>query len=472
MNRRSFLQRLAAGVALPALPSTLTACGGDAGSGGRSWRLGPRPAGAKEADVLVIGAGVAGLAAARTLAADGAGVIVLEARDRIGGRLYSDTRGAAKVDFGASWIHGPTGNPITALCEQYGIARAPYTQAYGLYDETDDTWLSPDECDPLEALATKFQNGLSPDAAASTTSVGTAIERFIAAERLTGIQADRARFWLTREVTNDLAGPVGNVSVLAAAVESRYTGDDVFVLGGYNRIAEELARGIDVRRSTPVGNVTYGAGGVFADTPGGRYRADTVVVAVPLGVLKLGSIGFTPALPAAFTDALGRMAMGNLEKLFLTFDTTWWRGAESDSFMFRARTGGDDMFPDFLDYTAVAGTPTLLAFVPGDRGAEFARLSDDDVRRRIIPVLKQAFKGAAVDPKTIFRSQWSEDQWTRGSYSYLAVGARPDDPAALAGPFGNGRVYLCGEHTSTTDFGTVHGAYDSGLACARAVIAG
>ncbi|MGK0361538.1 MAG: polyamine oxidase, partial [Bradymonadia bacterium] len=199
LTRRQALALLSAAAVLP-----LTGCG----KASSNDAVAPLPEGS---NVIVVGAGFAGLTAARMLADSGVAVIVLEARDRIGGRAWTAQVAGRPVDLGAGWVHGPNGNPITELTTQVGgTMRFDAQTISALFDEGTGELLTGDALEALEEIVEAFsdrlgglQRELGPRA-----SVLDAIESFIAANAYSGDVARRARFMLRNDYENDYAGPV------------------------------------------------------------------------------------------------------------------------------------------------------------------------------------------------------------------------------------------------------------------------
>ena len=267
--------------------------------------------------VVIVGAGIAGLAAASRLTAAGIDCMVLEARDRIGGRLHTIDLAGTPVDLGGSWIHHPIGNPMSALCDQLDVGRDPGDPMPSLsgYDQTEGRRLDHDEIaryceveadafwDALEVLGER----LGPDATAHD-----AIEAHIAERELTGADARRTRQELRAEVEADAPGPVGDQSLTWLAMDEEFEGDLFGDLprGGYASVITALAPGIDVRLNTEVMSIEVEEHGVrVACSDGSVEFSSHAIVTVPLGVLKRGSPRFDP------TAARGGAACGGEARL-------------------------------------------------------------------------------------------------------------------------------------------------------------
>ncbi len=259
--------------------------------------------------VIVIGAGLAGIGAARRLEREGVNVTILEARDRIGGRVASRRALGAQLDLGAAWIHDVRGNPLTSLASRLQLTRVPTdwerielrerggaAVAGGALEraaQTSDAILERLEAEAEEAPAARtLAQAL---AAARTDLAGSAAERG-ALDWLLGL-----------ELPLDLAEAPDELALGALAEGETYRGGgDAMLRQGTMPLVRALARGLDIRRSTPVRRIARSADGVEVTTSAGRVlRADACVVTVPLGVLKAGDVQFDPPLPDRMQQAVG-----------------------------------------------------------------------------------------------------------------------------------------------------------------------
>jgi polyamine oxidase len=419
------------------------------------------PAANPDTRVFVVGAGAAGLTAARVLHDAGVAVTVLEARDRIGGRTWTADVGGARVDVGAAWLHGTRGNPMADFADANGLAWTPdETEWSTLYDAGegralgDAGWTALDEAyDGFEGALDDLKESLGD------TTVAAARARWISDERLSGQQARLAAHaidqWMV-ELT--YAGPVDDVGLAHFWDEEELGGDDQFPVGGYGTYVEALARGLDVQLERPVTAIRYDDDGVELDAGGETFTGTHTIVTVPVGVLRAGSIAFTPPLSGARLAALDRLDTGNLEKVVLRFEEKWWDGS-----LEYVDANGEGVFPEFYDLTELAGAPVLVALY----GGRFARdaqgaWSDEQIVQGALDVLGEAYDRAIPAPSHTQVTRWTSDPFTLGSYVYLPPGATPDDIDALAEPE-SPRLGFAGEGTVSGYYGNVHAAVMSGL---------
>ena len=502
--RVPMLPRLSALLGFPAAPSSLPAAGlSGAGAGTFAEavrRAGFRrlsglwgtaaPAGPSRPEVVVIGAGISGLAAARRLHDDGVRVTVVEARDRVGGRVHSvrNARGDA-FDLGASWIHGVKGNPIAALARDLDIPTVTSGRVNALFDARGRR---------LDTAAVQARMGAALQAArAAAAGSGRSVADVV---RLAGVDEalsprDRRlfRWYLTAELEHEFAGDVTELSAAHFDAENEPRGEEVVFPTGYDRIAHALAAGLDVRLRTVVSHIEWGeaAGATGVGSLGmgrdpsrsdglsrgdGRVRvhlrdasgavsvleADHAVVTLPLGVLKAGGVTFTPELPAANRAAIQRLGMGLMNKVWLTFPHRFWGDAD---WINRAA----DPVGCFTQFFAPrTPTPMLAAFHTGACARDLEARTDDETVAAALAALRTTYGAAVPPPLEAHVTRWSKDPFACGAYSFVAAGATPDDRVALATPLGRS-VFFAGEATHTGYPSTVHGAYLSGIAAAKAV---
>lgn len=422
-----------------------------------------------DADVVVVGAGVSGLAAARALVQGGQRVVVLEARDRIGGRTWTDTDLGVPVDLGASWIHGIEGNPLWALASALGIDTVEFTVGSFQFDGRPIAWHDPSGARLTEADAASFVSDLHAldaalgavvaDAAPGTT-YAEAVSTALVSLGLDGPRAARLEEY-TAHRSEDLCGAPVTVLDAHGLDEEHVPGDEVVFPRGYGQYAAALATGLDVRLSSVVRTVSSTDTAVTVGLQdGSTVRAAHVVVTVPLGVLQAGDVTFSPPLTGPAAGALERLGMGAYDKVFLRFPTRFW----GDDWVIRQQGPAGVDWHSWYDVSRVTGEPVLAALVGGAGARRIETLTDEQVVDEGLTALRRMFGSSVPEPVAVRITRWAADPFARGSYSYLHVGASPDDHDLLGTP--SGRVQLAGEATWSDDPATVHGAMCSGLRAA------
>lgn len=432
------------------------------------WGLRARRARAQEAEgarhVAVVGAGVAGLAAAQELRARGHRVTVLEARSRLGGRVWTHRGLGAPVDLGAAWIQGARGNPLVRLAAEAGAETSPTDYAdRALYDLAAGP-LAAEEAARAGALFDELEAAWAAAAGSlgAGASLGDAFARSLAGERLAPRER-RAVDWYRATLVAAAGAELEELS-LRGNDDEGYGGGDLLWRGGADALVEHLARGLRVECGRPVRRVAHGPEGVRLATPQGEVRADAAVLTLPLGVLRAGSVRFDPPLPKAQRAAIGRLRMGVLDKLALRYPRVFWPRERT----FLGVIGGESVGAGVFRNLARGGGPPLLVALCGGAVARAGEeLEDEALVGRVHGVVARLFPGAP-EPDGFLRTRWAADPYARGAYSHVPVGARREDRGELARPVG-GRLFFAGEATHTGHPGTVHGALLSGVREARRV---
>ncbi|XP_052191763.1 lysine-specific histone demethylase 1 homolog 1 [Diospyros lotus] len=438
------------------------------------------PEGAPKADVIVVGAGIAGLIAARQLIFLGFKVVVLEGRSRPGGRVRTKkiTGGnklVAAADLGGSVLTGINGNPLGVLARQLGFPLHKVRDICPLYlpdgravnSETDSRVEV--SFNKLLDRVCKLRQILTEEIKSVDVSLGTALEAF---RSVYGVAEDpQERMLLNWHLANleyANATVMSNLSTAFWDQDDPYEmgGDHCFIPGGNERFIRALAEDLPICYDHEVESIRYGVDGVLVYAGGQKYRGDMVLCTVPLGVLKKGSIEFVPDLPQRKKDAIERLGFGLLNKVAMLFPYDFW-GGNIDTFGHLtddSSTRGE--FFLFYSYSSVAGGPLLVALVAGEAAIKFERMSPVEAVERVLYILKGIFnpKGVSVpNPIQAVCTRWGQDQFACGSYSYVAIGASGDDYDLLSESIGDGRVFFAGEATNKQYPATMHGAFLSGM---------
>ena len=417
------------------------------------------------ADVLVIGAGAAGLAAAHELTSAGLKVTLLEARDRLGGRVFTDHSAGFPVELGAEFVHGHSPHIFEHIDKRKlrfaAVAGEFRRKQNGLWADAGDVWGELNhlfEHMPASAPDQSFKQYI--DASQYSFETKQLAQNFVAGFHA----ADPARVsvhWL----------------IHTTAAEERIGGDTSFRLGdGYDCLIEALKSAVSEERcqtllNTQVKQVVWRRGEVITRTDVADYRAPRAIITLPLGVLKAGLVRFDPTL-AAKERAMRHLEMGQVIRVSLCFREKFWEEApemRNLSFLFT----DNPQFPTWW-----TSNPLPFPMLTGWAAGRYARALAGRSSEEIIDSSMQSLSGilemkkAELDAKVsaAFVHDWQADRFSCGAYSYAAVGG--------ANAFGklaetlDGSLFFAGEATNTQGHnGTVHGAIQTGKRAARQVVA-
>jgi monoamine oxidase len=394
--------------------------------------------------VAVVGAGLAGLAAAEALLRGGREVVVLEARDRVGGRVWSQRlQNGATVEMGAEFIL-PGNTVLEDTAARLGLGLWEKGMAYGHREPRGGGAVTADE---LRAAAAQIERALA-DPAVAAGSAAALLERLD--------QPPAVREAIRARVEISAAAPAGEVAAHdLAGVAAFSDAPSHSIAGGNQALASALAKplGDRLHLRTAVQGVAWGDDGVRLQTSDGELDAAAVVVAVPATLA--GEIRFAPELPAGLRHALGTVRYGHAAKLFVPLRE-------------RPPTSAVLAVPErYWTWTARAGAdvqPVVSAFA-GSRAA-LARLTVQDGPENWLASLASLRPDLELQSEQALLSTWTDDPWARAAYSVHTSETRDDELSRRHGP-----LVLAGEHTAGPYAALMEGALRSGLRAAGELLA-
>jgi monoamine oxidase len=436
LSRRHFLAASALAAAGPALAAAAPASG--------------------DVDVVIVGAGAAGIAAARRLVAAKQRIAVLEASDHIGGRCITDTKTFdVPYDRGAHWIHMPDINPVAKLGARSGldIYRAPPGQKLRIGRR----YAREGEMEEFLSSLVRSNRAIGEAARSGKGDISCA-------------QALPKDLLDWRATVEFVLGPygcakdLGEVSV-ADFAQSAERDTDSFCRQGFGTLLARLAEGIPVQLGAPAMQITWGlrGGGVDVETPRGTFSGRAAIVTVSTAVLASGAIKFRPDLPKRQLDAAARLKLGSYDHVMLELPGNPF-ALQRDDLVFEKSDGSGTA----ALLANLSGTPLTQIDVGGKFGRDLAGKGEAAMVDFAIEWLTGLF-GADVR-KAVKRShatRWNEEPWTLGAFSAAAPGGQPSRKTLME-PLG--RLYLAGEAVHETLWGTVGGAFESGERAADAIL--
>ncbi|XP_009376939.2 polyamine oxidase 2 [Pyrus x bretschneideri] len=436
----------------------------------------PSSATAPSPSVIVIGGGMAGISAARALHDASIQVVLLESRDRVGGRVCTDYSFGFPIDLGASWLHGVCKeNPLAPLIGRLGLP---------LYRTSEDNSVLYDHDLESYALFDMDGNQVPQDL---VTKVGEAFEKILKETdtvrqefsedmsitrafsivferkpelRLEGV-AHKVLQWYLCRMEGWFAADADTISLKCWDQEELLPGGHGLMVRGYLPVINTLAKGLDIRLSHRVTKITRRYNGVKVTVEDGRtFVADAAVVAVPLGVLKAKSITFEPKLPDWKEAAIEDLGVGIENKIVLHFEKVFWPNVEFLGVV--ADTSYCCSY--FLNLHKATGHSVLVYMPAGQLAKDIEKMSDEEAANFAFTQLKKILPDAST-PIQYLVSHWGSDVNTLGSYSYDIVGKPHDLYEKLRVPVDT--LFFAGEATSVDFPGSVHGAFATGVMAAE-----
>lgn len=408
-------------------------------------------------DAIIVGAGVSGLAAAQRLLQAGRRVLVLEARDRIGGRAFTDNVTFRRpFDQGCHWLHSPDENPFTRIADEHGFAHAPVAVSGAIY--VGGARLPESEGRAVEACRERTFDAIR--AAGADLPVSAIID-----------WNDPAAAHVAHAFTAKMGIEPQQASSLDFA-RYRWVGEDRPVRDGLGALVHRHFAAIPVTLSARVRRIDWAGPWLRVESNAGVVEAPQVVITVSAGVLRAEAIAFAPGLPDWKLKAIEAIPMARALKVGLEFSREVF-GIAGPAFMTAIPSAEPRVQKvDAMDFEIwPAGWNGVTCYFDGDLARRLEEARGRAAEEFALETLAGIF-GTSVRKslRTAARTGWNQDDLTHGTYSAPLPG-RAAERAALGRPV-DGRLHFAGEAVSIAYSGDMHGAYLSGLDAAEAILGG
>ncbi|XP_014490316.1 probable polyamine oxidase 2 isoform X3 [Vigna radiata var. radiata] len=419
---------------------------------------------------------MAGIAAARALHDASFQVVLLESRERIGGRIHTDYSFGFPVDLGASWLHGVSKeNPLASVIARLGL---PLYRTSGdnsvLYDHDLESYalFDTDGNQVPQELVTKV-GGIFETILEETNKIREEFNEDMSVFRGLSIVLDRnpelrleglahkVLQWYLCRMEGWFAADSDTISLKEWDQEVLLPGGHGLMVRGYLPVINTLAKGLDIRLGHRVTKVIRRYNGVKVTVENGKtFFADAAIIAVPLGVLKAKTIVFEPKLPDWKEAAIADLGIGIENKIILHFENVFWPNVEFLGVVADTSYGCSY----FLNLHKAAGHPVLVYMPSGRLAKDIEKMSDEAAANFAFMQLQRILPDAS-SPNQYLVSRWGSDINSLGSYSYDAVGKSHELFERLRVPVDN--LFFAGEATSMSYPGSVHGAFSTGMMAAE-----
>ena len=401
-------------------------------------------------DVAIIGAGAAGVAAARTIFDAGRSAILIEASQRVGGRAWTQTLSGLPLDLGCGWFHSAERNPLVGLAEANGFSVLRGPTAWR--EQYRDLGFPPEDQRAANAAFEGFLHRLEHDPPASDCAAD-ALE-----------PGGRWNAYL-----DALSGYINGASLAQLSAADYLAYDEAAsehnwrLPQGYGTLIAALLPPIPLKLGTPVTRIDHGGEVLRLETPSGSLSVSAVILAVPPTVLASGAISFTPAIDD-HCHAAAHLPLGLADKIFLALRDG--HGLESETHLL----GNPSSRCTGSYYIMPMGRPVIECFLGGGCAEALEQEGLDAAFAFAVEELTQLL-GTRIRTRLYFLAgtAWRKADWIHGAYSHALPG-HASSRGMLAAPV-DGRLFFAGEATHVTDYSTAHGAWESGVRAAAEALA-
>mmetsp|Transcript_15091 Transcript_15091/g.17618 ORF Transcript_15091/g.17618 Transcript_15091/m.17618 type:complete len:461 (+) Transcript_15091:143-1525(+) len=445
-------------------------------------------------DTIVVGAGFSGLKAAKTLKGAGKKVLILEARDRLGGRVHTlplnDVHQTPLIEHGAQFFHGAVKkNPVVQLAKESGVLRkakdlriidweaAAYRPGGAFETASENILRAYKSFQKFLSDTKKLKRSLSKQGQ-NEISFQEGIEKFCADN--TEVSIEDVMSMAKLEIVGEYACDLSDFNLIYWNQDKWFGPKDAVFPSGIHCLIKYLAADLDILCNQVVKSISVDVSTKTVKTmcsSGKVFTSNTVVVTVPLGVLKRNAIEFSPTLNPSVQKSISCLGFGSFEKIFLVFESSFWPNV--DTF---------DVFPctnaiidTWINFSLVYETkaPILCAIITGPSVKVWTVLSEQEKIACSLKSLRDIF-GTGVIPedmdaafsmvKSVSCTDWENDPFSNGAYSYISRTALPSDYETLGQASINNQVFFAGEATIRDYPSTMHGALLSGKRAAKKVL--
>lgn len=433
-------------------------------------------------DVIIIGAGMSGLAAAQKLKQQNYQVLVLEAKNRIGGRILTQSGWGTATELGGSWLHSSKVNPLVPIIKKENIPliSTQYTltaplkkfSSMTIYKGDGQALSEKDKQKTLEFVK-EFSLYLEEHQKefADETSYTDVINQFSMQNKLSSLDRYYLTCFIKAIISFDNGADLNQFSAKMTELlnPAENLGPDMlFERGGYGQLFRDMIKDVPILLNHKVTKITYDKAGVKVTAAGHVYQSRYVIITLPLGVLKAHSVQFSPELPREKIQAIKNLGYGTYNKVYLLFSRPFWK-TNSEWLELLPDVKHPEEFYEVLNYYKFSHQPILLVFVAGNYAKLMENFTDKQIANHIMQRLRLVYGSSTSKPTSFIITRWGHDPYSYGSYSYQRIGSTEQNILNLAKPVAN-KLFFAGEATSTDDYGTVHGAYNSGIRAAGEII--
>lgn len=366
---------------------------------------------------------------------------MLEARDRIGGRIDTDDSLGFTCDFGASWIHGDKGSPMKKLADRFKVPlmKFDYENIACIEDGKPIDFVKLwKKFDKFEGIIDKYASKAGVD-----TRMGDMIARIADDNNYDAYARKMLQLYALVEFESEYANKLYILSGSTFSDSEGNDGNDWLIPGGYIQLLKPVAEGMPIELGKPIKRIDQEsmADKVVVTTQADeKYYGDYVICTLPLGVLKSGVVDFVPPLQNSKTRSIHKLGFGSLDKIVLVFEKSFWPDVNC-FIIWQSQDLNKAFFA--VNLNRVSGSSALMVFLPQSKIEQYT--NEDSAVQFALDILKSGFPNAEIKLVNQKVTDWRKEQYTRGAYSSLSVGCELTEIKNFTEP--EGRIYFALEST-------------------------